>query len=238
LISYRPVGAMLVGLGAVIAALGILSRLWPRPFGVIGALCLLGFAGFYAAMLWQTDCLWTAPLSLVMLSPAAAGVSVTGLLFARRPALAWASAMPSAIVTVCGVAAAVAGASWLTEYERLHRAPLEIFGSRMATALEHANETAAFQIAGSPPVGARGYVREWIAASGDQRAKAKLLSGALGLRTVPCQAIRSSLPGWRAKDARSFGELARLLHDGLFTCPFAGVDVDALEYVVLLPFER
>jgi hypothetical protein len=55
---------------------------------------------------------------------------------------------------------------------------------------------------------------------------------------VPCQPLYAPLEAWREHEPRNFGQLSTLLQDGLLQCPFAGVDLEALEYILTLLFAR
>jgi hypothetical protein len=234
--GFASVGEVLIGQGMWMLAFAALMRFGQRLFGSIAGCCGLGIAGSYGALLYATGCLWTAPFSLVMFGPGAAGLSVFGLLLSAQRKAAFASCMPSFFVTFAALGMALAGPVWLTDLENAHRARLQLFASRMSSVAPHSNEPPRGHLRLQPPPGARTYVGAWKAAEKDERARARLLSEALGLRTVPCLPIHAPLKAWRAQDARTFAQLAELLHDGLLACPFAGVDVDALEYIVLLPF--
>jgi len=76
----------------------------------------------------------------------------------------------------------------------------------------------------------------WSTADADAEGKAEIMSHELGRRLYPCQAARPDLTRWRANERRSGRELTNLVVRALRQCDRVGIDIDALEHLILLPW--
>jgi hypothetical protein len=216
----------IVLLGVVVMAMAVLLAALPRIGRWLVPLLTAGVIGFQVVSIVSTRVLWLSVHGVALLYASSAIFVLPRIWLGRKGGKRWAfvGAVPTALSLVSMV---LAGAFLTHEVER-HHASLVSLRNRVSG-----------QIADDMtiPPGAE-VLASKLQQSETSSAKARLFSNELGLRTAPCVPLHKPLAAWRKSTPRTGAQLASLLLDGLDQCPHAGVDVDALCYMLTLILEQ
>jgi hypothetical protein len=211
--------------GSLLLALGL--RRWPRVFRWLTPVVVLVPVSFNVAALAALR----LPLSSVTGQVALVGglwtLSLSGLLFYAKESVP----RRRVLVGVAEVAMLlqVLFASIQASQRERHQRDVAAMQRRLEAALSGNLEKRVRSV----PSGALDFDRAWRAASGDAQRQATLVSSEIDLRLAPCRATRAPLQAWRQQDGKTAKALFGLVVDGLKQCDDSGVDVDALEYLLL-----
>ena len=208
---------------------GLVLWKWQRGVRWVALFVLLVPAGINVAAISQLHLAASSVAASIVLTDVLACISLAGLLWCAPPSTAWRAAV------ALGVGALVLQLTFIGTQgaaRREFRERVERMHTRLAAMLESGKA----ERPASVPKGAADFDQSWRAAKGDPRTLTQLMSNEINLRLAPCTAVQAPLANWRSQSTQTPGGLLDLVAAGLTKCDDAGIDLDALEYVMATPY--
>jgi hypothetical protein len=230
-----PFASRLISVSLMHAALACALWLWPRWFRYLVPLAqgLLGVLLLGTVLLAHAQ--FDSPIFYLGVLEGTTALCLLGLLWFPRP---MALRIVFCALGVLPVPAALHFALVQEELRVVYHARVEQIHAHLFSVFEQGASRVPSLPAPMPPPGAVELDRSWWQlADNDVSGKGRLLVAELHLRLMaPCLPVKPKWEAWLAQEGRDSRSLLPIVMEGLRTCDDVGVDIDAVEHLLLLPF--